>query len=102
MTGSVHADDLEECWCCGGLHDSVGTLCPSCDDAGCSRFDEECASDHQPVLPDGGKQADVSWWCEDCEQELALQYRPDRDGIVCGHCGGTNTRPRTEEDQHAA
>lgn len=51
----IGRDDLDECWCCGGLHDSFGSLCPSCDDAGCNRFSDECDSDHKPVLPDGGQ-----------------------------------------------
>lgn len=51
---AVTHDDFDECWCCGGLHDRRGTLCPNCDDAGCNRFTEECESDHQPALADGG------------------------------------------------
>jgi hypothetical protein len=49
---AVSRDDLEECWCCGGLHDTHGTLCPNCDDADCNRFTPECDSEHKPVLPD--------------------------------------------------
>lgn len=45
----VSVDDLEECWCCGSLHDSFGGLCPSCDDANCNRFTDECKSGHIPV-----------------------------------------------------
>ena len=34
-------------------------------------------------------------YCEDCDAELALLY-DDREGadvpVMCGHCGGTNTR----------
>ncbi|UIP01726.1 hypothetical protein Hbl1158_16865 (plasmid) [Halobaculum sp. CBA1158] len=50
---AVGRDDLSECWCCSGLHDTFGTLCPNCDDAGCNRFTDECESDHKPVLADG-------------------------------------------------
>ena len=39
-------------------------------------------------------------YCEDCDLELALLY-DDRDdesvAIVCGHCGGTNTRVLASE-----
>lgn len=34
-------------------------------------------------------------YCEDCEVELTLMYDEREDKsvpIVCGHCGGTNTR----------
>lgn len=51
----IGREDLDECWCCGGLHDSLGALCPSCDDAGCTHFGGECQSDHKPALPDGGQ-----------------------------------------------
>lgn len=51
---AIGRDDLEECWCCGSLHDALGKLCPSCDDAGCKHFGGECESGHKPVLPDGG------------------------------------------------
>lgn len=47
-------DDLDECWCCGGLHDSVRALCADCDETGCQHFGGECQSDHKPVLADGG------------------------------------------------
>lgn len=53
MTG-ITSDDMDECWCCSGLHDSPGTLCPDCDDAGCNRFSDDCKSDHQPAMADGG------------------------------------------------
>jgi len=45
----MNVDDLDECWCCDGLHDAPGLLCPSCDEAGCQYFDSECRSDHNPV-----------------------------------------------------
>lgn len=44
----VTVDDLSECWCCGGMTESP-SLCPGCQDAGCSRFGGECKSDHIPV-----------------------------------------------------
>ena len=53
--GGVSRDDLKECWCCDGLHDSPGTLCPDCDNAGCNRFEDGCESDHKPALADGGQ-----------------------------------------------
>ncbi|OLZ39120.1 hypothetical protein A6E15_19345 [Natrinema saccharevitans] len=50
--------------------------------------------DEQEVATDGGQEH--THYCEDCEMKLALLY-DDRDDettpIVCGHCGGTNTRP---------
>lgn len=68
-SGGVGRDDLDECWCCDGLHDGPGLLCPSCDDAGCQYFDGECRSGHKPVLPDGGGAGHSepgtereSWW----------------------------------------
>lgn len=57
--GGVSRDDLKECWCCDGLHDSPGTLCPNCSDAGCNRFTDGCESDHKPALPDGGRVEDA-------------------------------------------
>lgn len=51
----IGREDLDECWCCGGLHDSLGALCPNCDDAGCTHFGGECQSDHKPALHDGGQ-----------------------------------------------
>lgn len=48
---SVSRDDLKECWCCGGLHDTLGTLCPPCYEAQCNRFTDDCNSDHKPVEP---------------------------------------------------
>lgn len=54
LAREVGREDLDECWCCGGLHDSVKALCPDCDDAGCTHFGGECQSDHQPVVSDGG------------------------------------------------
>lgn len=54
MTNGFTRSDLEECWCCDGLHAAVGKLCPACDDAGCSRFGGECQADHEPVRDDGG------------------------------------------------
>ncbi|TKX54472.1 hypothetical protein EXE42_08255 [Halorubrum sp. SP3] len=54
--GGVSRDDLKECWCCDGLHDNPGTLCPNCSDAGCNRFTDGCESDHKPALPDGGRE----------------------------------------------
>ena len=53
--GGVSRDDLKECWCCDGLHDSPGTLCPNCSHAGCNRFTDGCESDHKPALPDSGR-----------------------------------------------
>lgn len=42
-------------------------------------------------------------YCEDCESELALMY-DDRDfdetPIVCGHCGGNNTRLLQADTDH--
>ena len=52
MNHTVGIDDLSECWCCGGLHDAIGTLCPDCSDAGCNRFDDGCESDHKPATAD--------------------------------------------------
>jgi len=46
---SVSRDDLDECWCCGGLHDSAAALCPDCQAADCKHFYDECLSDHTPV-----------------------------------------------------
>lgn len=51
---SIGRSDLEECWCCEGLHDAPGKRCPPCREAGCPHFGGECRSDHEPVLPDGG------------------------------------------------
>jgi hypothetical protein len=62
----IGQDDLDECWCCGGLHDGLGLLCPDCDDAGCQYFDGECKSDHKPVLPDGGQR---TTHCPNCDRE---------------------------------
>jgi len=53
----IERSDCDECWCCGGLHDSRGLLCPDCDDWGCPYFGGECESDHKPVFPDGGNTA---------------------------------------------
>jgi len=53
----IELSDCDECWCCGGLHDSRGLLCPDCDDWGCPYFGGECESDHKPVRPDGGNTA---------------------------------------------
>lgn len=79
---------LKECWCCGGLHDSIGSLCPDCSDAGCSRFSDSCRSDHQPVVSDGGASGSsierqecpecgtpmeqyvpTNWNCPDCDRD---------------------------------
>jgi len=42
-------------------------------------------------------------YCKDCEEELAILYDDRSDEsipIVCGHCGGTNTRQlHTDSDQ---
>lgn len=73
---AIARQDLKECWCCGGLHDSIGTLCPDCDKADCNRFTDDCSSDHLPVLPDGG--------CVDSEVETehvppAADRKPELD-----------------------
>lgn len=86
---SVTRDELRECWCCSGLHDHFGsTLCPDCVDAGCGRFSDECESDHDPVLADGGEEVSA----EDKQDEAreagrraarALRHvGADRDEIV--------------------
>jgi hypothetical protein len=54
--GGISRDDLKECWCCDGLHNSPGTLCPTCSNVGCNRFTDGCESDHEPALPDGGRE----------------------------------------------
>jgi len=88
MTGDgIGRDDLDECWCCNGLHDSLGTLCPDCGEAGCNRFDDKCMSDHKPVLTDGsGKKTDVGQrdkvivGCKDCGYVTATEFdNYDRD-----------------------
>lgn len=42
-------------------------------------------------------------YCEDCDEPLALLY-DDREGedtpIVCGHCGGNNTRSLRTGTEH--
>ena len=79
--GGVSRDDLKECWCCDGLHDSPGTLCPDCDNAGCNRFEDGCESDHKPALADGGqpdggleREADA---ITSAFNEAAADYSPD-------------------------
>ena len=57
FSDGIEPSDLDECWCCGCLHDSRGLLCPDCDDWGCPYFGGECQSGHNPVLPDGGNAA---------------------------------------------
>lgn len=49
-TPRITPKDLNECWCCGGLTERP-SLCPSCSDAGCNRFTDECDSGHIPVEP---------------------------------------------------
>jgi len=46
----MKSTDVDECCCCGSLHDSFRALCPACNDAGCKHFGGECKSDHKPVL----------------------------------------------------
>jgi hypothetical protein len=43
---------------------------------------------------------EVTHYCDDCELQLVVLYddRPGHASIVCGHCGGTNTRPISEVD----
>ena len=59
-----------------------GEQCPACGQQliGCDCYQDSREHTH---------------YCEDCDVELALLY-DDRDDeetqIVCGHCGGTNTR----------
>jgi len=40
-------------------------------------------------------------YCEDCELKMSVLY-DERDGrdvpLVCGHCGGTNTRQLEDSD----
>jgi len=85
----VGRDDLDECWCCAGLHDGVGSLCPSCDDAGCQHFGDECDSDHKPVLPNGGQSQGPepkmahAWVCDGCGKHITSQPFGD-----CTDCGG--------------
>lgn len=68
---SVGPDDLDECWCCGGLHDSFGGLCPNCAEAGCNRFTDGCDSDHKPVMPDGGRPGvDADRRCTNCGKSV--------------------------------
>ena len=41
------------------------------------------------------QQTEHTHYCDDCDLELAILYdeRPDESvPLVCGHCGGTNTR----------
>lgn len=73
---SVSRDDLEECWCCGGLHDSYRTLCPDCHEAGCSRFDDGCESDHQPVIADGSGESAAAQDLKEAE-EILLDIQSD-------------------------
>lgn len=52
-------------------------------------------SEDKELVTDGGTDEEPTHYCEDCEEKLALLYdeRPDESiPIVCGHCGGTNTR----------
>lgn len=73
----IGRDDLKECWCCDGLHDGLGLLCPKCDDAGCQYFDGECKSDHKPVLPDGGIIiAGIEYMCRVCGNETTIYVKP--------------------------
>jgi len=69
----IERDDLDKCWCCDGLHDSLGCLCPDCDEAGCQHFGGVCRSDHKPVVPDGGNAANGT----------------ERDGVVRTDIGTT-------------
>ena len=52
----IGRDDLKLCWCCDGIHDSPGSLCPNCEDARCNRFTDECKSDHDPAFQHGGSE----------------------------------------------
>ena len=65
-SGSENSD-CDECWCCGGLHDSLGLLCPDCDDWGCQYFSEECQSDHKPVFSDGETERQRLIECQYCD-----------------------------------
>ncbi|AAV45623.1 unknown [Haloarcula marismortui ATCC 43049] len=45
--------------------------------------------------------AEHTHYCDDCEEPLSLLYDDRNDdsvSVVCGHCGGTNTR-RLEEPE---
>jgi len=46
---------------------------------------------------------DVTHYCDDCGYKLVVLYddRASDASIVCGHCGGTNTRPISEVDNVA-
>jgi len=87
----IQRSDLDECWCCGGLHDSRGLLCPDCDDWGCPYFGGECESDHKPVLPDGGN-ATSGTDHEDCtvsgchEPAVRTLQWPEPGGLVAEFC----------------
>jgi hypothetical protein len=60
--------DLDECWCCDGLHDSPHFRCPDCREAGCDHFGGGCQVDHERGRPDGGQPSGVMYraTCEDC------------------------------------
>ena len=68
----VSRDDLDECWCCGGLHDTVRALCPDCDEAGCQHFGGQCLSDHKPVIQDGGMDDRDPWRSPNCGASLTV------------------------------
>lgn len=100
---AISQDDLKECWCCGGLHDSYRTLCPNCHEAGCSRFEDGCESDHQPVLADGGFEHPVCS-VDGCETEvvgLDDGWEMSR-GIVCQGCIDYHDRHHHWPDEERA
>ena len=63
-------------------------------------------AEQQELVTDGGRDQrteEVTHYCDDCELQLVVLYddRPGHASIVCGHCGGTNTRPISEVDDDA-
>ena len=50
------------------------------------------------------QEEEITHYCNDCDHALVVLYDTRDDfstPIVCGDCGGTNTRPISEAD-HAA